>query len=296
MDIRVLGYFLAVAREGSILGAAEALHMTQPPLSKQMKDLEEELGKQLFIRGNRKITLTEEGMILRKRAEEMVELMEKTKSEIRSSNEIISGDIYIGGAETEGMRLVAKSIERMLRDYSNINFHFYSGHAEDVTERLDRGLMDFGVLIEPADLRKYDFIKLPAYDIWGLLMRKDSPLAAQEVVRPQDLLPHPIIISNQAMVRNEISGWMGGDYENLHIVATYNLLFNATLLVQEGVGYALCLDKIANTSSDSSLCFRPLEPKLEVGLDIVWKKYQVFSTASERFLQRLQEDFSSNQL
>lgn len=291
MDIRTLQYFLAVARAESISAAAEFLHMTQPPLSRQLKELETELGKQLFIRGNRKITLTEDGMILRKRAEEIVTLMEKTKAEVSSSSENITGDIYIGGGETEGIRLIAKTIRTMQQQYEHIRFHIFSGQAEDVAERIDNGLLDFGIFVEPADLSKYDFIKLPATDIWGLLMRKDSHLAAKKTVVPKDLLDIPLLISNQAMVKNEISGWQGGDFDKLNIAATYNLLYNASLMVEEGVGYALCLDQIIKTPETSPLCFRPLEPKLEVGLDIVWKKYQVFSKASKKFLEHLQKEY-----
>lgn len=287
MDIRILEYFLAVAREESISGAAEALKMTQPPLSRQLKGLEEELGIQLLIRGNRKITLTEEGLLLRKRAEEIIDLMEKTKAEITTSDNI-SGDIYIGGAEAEGVRFIAQKMKELQEEYPNIHFHFYSGHAEDIIERLDKGLLDFGIFVEPSDLSRYDFIKLPDKDIWGVLMRKDSPLAAKSSIASEDLLGIPIINSNQAMVRNEMSGWMGGDYEKLNIVATYNLLYNASLMVEEGVGYALCLDKIIKTGEDDPLCFRPLKPKLEVGLKLAWKKYQVFSKPSRMFLEKLQ--------
>lgn len=289
MDIRVLKYFLAVAREENITKAAEVLHISQPPLSRQLKDLEDELGKQLFIRGKRKITLTEEGLVLRKRAEEILELLEKTRAELSAADDGVSGDVYIGGAETDGIRTIAKTMKALLRDYPQVRFHFFSGNAESVTERLDKGLLDFGILLEPADMTKYDFTKLPGTDVWGVLMRKDSPLARQACVKPRDLFGLPVIVSNQVMVKNEISGFLSGKYEKLNIVATYNLLFNAALMVEEGVGYALCLDKIINTSADSALCFRPLEPKMEVGLNIVWKKYQVFSKPARIFLERLQK-------
>jgi len=292
MEIRVLRYFLAVAREETISAAAETLHVTQPTLSRQLMDLEEELGKKLFIRGNRKNTLTEEGMILRKRAEEVIELLDKTRAEVSASSDDVSGDIYIGGAETDGIRFVAAMIRELRADYPQIVFNISSGNAEDVTERLDRGLLDFGVLLDPADMSKYDYIKLPGLDAWGVLMRKDSPLAAKKTVKPRDLYGLPLIISNQSMVKNEISGWLGGKYSKLNIVATYNLLFNASLMVEEGVGYALCLDKIIRISENSDLCFRPLEPRLEVGLNIIWKKYQVFSKPSKIFIERMQERLS----
>lgn len=290
MELRVLRYFLAVTREETISGAAEALHVTQPTLSRQMMDLEEELGKTLFLRGKRKISLTEEGMFLRKRAREIVDLVEKTETAFSAPEENIGGDVYIGGGETDAMRLIARAAHRLQAAYPHISYHLFSGNAEDVSERLDRGLVDFGVFIEPADLSRYDFIKLPATDVWGLLMRKDSPLAANKTIQSGDLAGLPLLCSRQSMVKNEISGWMGDGYDKLNIITTYNLVYNASIMVEEGMGYALTLDKIIRTSGDSLLCFRPLEPKLEVGLDIAWKKYQVFSRAAEKFLEYLQED------
>ena len=294
MDIRVLQYFLAVAREASITKAAESLNMTQPPLSRQLKELEDELGKQLFIRGSRRITLTEEGMILRKRAEEMIELMEKTKTEVSSSGEKISGEIYIGSGETEGIRLIAKTAEKIRRKHPDIFFHLFSGNAEDVTERLDRGLLDFGILIEPADIKKYDFIKLPAKDRWGLLLRRDHPLAAKSGIEPKDLQGLPLIASRQSLAHNELSGWLGKQYESLQIVTTYNLIYNASLMVEEKVGCALCLDHIIPEYENSPLCFRPLEPPIEVSLDIVWKKYQVLTKPASLFLNMLQKEIKSH--
>ncbi len=275
MDIRVLQYFLTVAREGNITRAAEILHMTQPPLSRALMDLEQELGKQLLIRGSRKITLTEEGLILRKRAEEMIELMEKTKTEITSSNENVSGDIYIGGGETEGFRIISKAAERVRAKHSGIHFHLFSGNAADVTE--------------PADIRKYDFIRLPAKNKWGLLLRRDHKLAEKEYIVPADLDNIPLIASRQSMAHNELSGWLGKEYESLNIIATYNLLYNVSLMVEENVGCALSIDGIITQHENSPLIFKPLEPKVEVGLNIVWKKYQVFSKAAEVFLKEIQE-------
>lgn len=292
MDIRVLQYFLAVTREASITKAAESLNMTQPPLSRQLKELEDELGKQLLIRGNRKVTLTEEGMILRKRAEEMVALIEKTKSEIISSGENISGRIYIGGGETQGIRLIAKVAEKIQKTHPNISYHLFSGNADDVTERLDQGLLDFGILIEPADIKKYDFIKLPAKDRWGLLMRRDHPLAVKQGIKSEDLHGIPLIASRQSLAHNELFGWLGKQYESLHIVTTYNLLYNASLMVEENAGCALCLDNIIPEYDNSPLCFRPLEPQITVGLNIVWKKYQVFTKPASLFLNMLQEEIA----
>ncbi len=289
MELRVLRYFLAVAREETISGAAEAVHITQPTLSRQMMDLEEELGKTLFLRGKRRILLTEEGVFLRKRAQEILDLVEKTESAFNAADKNIVGEVWIGGGETDAMRLIARAARDLQAKHPHISYHLFSGNAEDVAERLDRGLVDFGIVVEPADLSKYDFIKLPVTDIWGVLMRKDSPLAEKQAIRPEDLLELPLLCSRQPMVRNEISGWMGTNYEKLHIVTTYNLLYNASLMVEEGMGYALCLDKIIRTSEEGPLCFRPLEPRLEVGLDIVWKKHQVFSKAAAEFLSHLQK-------
>lgn len=294
MDIRVLRYFLAVTREESISGAAESLHMTQPTLSRQLMDLEEELGKKLLIRGNRKITLTEEGLLLRKRTAEILDLVEKTEAELTAPDEVVSGDIYIGGGETDAMRLIAKIATELQKSCPDIRYHLFSGNADDVTERLDKGLLDFGILIEPADMKKYDYIRMPAVDTWGLVMPKDCPLASHAAIQPEDILDIPIITSRQTMVGNELSGWLGKDFEKLNVVATYNLVYNAALLVEEGLGYVLTLDKLVNTSENSSLCFRPLKPKMEAHLNIVWKKYQVFSGAAERFLNRVQEAFHSS--
>lgn len=292
MEIRVLQYFLAIAREESISGAAEYLHITQPTLSRQMKDLEEEFGKQLFIRGNRKITLTDDGMLLRKRAEEIINLVDKTQIEMNSSNNQLNGDIYIGGGETEGLQLITKIIKEMQNEHPQVKFHLYSGNASDVSERLDKGLIDFGLVIKPANIYKYDYIDLPATDVWGVLMRKDSPLAKLDKITVNDIKNLPVICSRQALSENETKQWFGKDYDNLNIVSTYNLLYNASIMVQEGIGYAITIDKLINTSGDSPLCFRPLEPRSEVGLAFVWKKYQIFSKPAQHFLTMIQKEYS----
>ena len=204
MDIRVLQYFLAVAREESITKAAERLRMTQPPLSRQLKDLEEELGKQLLIRGSKKVTLTEDGMLLRKRAEELVDLMEKTKAELTSSNENINGDIHIGCGETEAISFLAKAAWDLQQKHPLIHYHIYSGDAEHVMERLDKGLIDFGLLVGPVDVTKYDYIRLPLKDTWGILMRKDSSPADKDSIIAEDLWDKPLIISHQTSINGEI--------------------------------------------------------------------------------------------
>lgn len=289
MDIRVLQYFLAVAREESITKAAETLRMTQPPLSRQLKDLEEELGKQLLIRGSKKVTLTEDGMLLRKRAEELVDLMEKTKAELTSSNENINGDIYIGCGETESISFLAQAAQELQKKHPLIHYHIYSGDEERVMERLDKGLIDFGLLVGASDISKYDYIKLPQKDLWGVLMRKDSPLAEKENICAEDLWDKPLIVSHQTSTNTEMFRWLKSDISKLNIVTTYDLVYNAAQFVKKGFGYVIALDKLINTTGDSNLCFRPLYPALEAELCIVWKKYQVLSRASNTFLQQLQQ-------
>lgn len=289
MDIRVLQYFLAVAREESITKAAETLHMTQPPLSRQLKDLEEEVGKQLLIRGSKKVTLTEDGMLLRKRAEEMIALMEKTKSELSSSDENINGEVYIGGGETDAISFFAQAAGNLQRKHPLIHYHIYSGDSERVLERLDKGLIDFGLLVGQVDIEKYDYMKLPISDMWGVLMRKDSPLADKESICAEDLWDKPLILSHQASCNSEMFSWLKMEPSKLNIVLNYDLIYNASLFVKKGLGYAIALDKIINTTGDSELCFRPLYPSMTADLCIVWKKYQVFSRASNAFLQELQK-------
>ena len=291
MELRVLRYFLAVAREESISKAAEFLHITQPTLSRQIMDLEEEVGRKLFVRGGRRMVLTEDGKFLRSRAQEIVSLADRTADALRSTEEQLSGDIRIGGGETQGMRLVARAVRRLRAAHPHVSCHLFSGNAADVMERLDNGLVDFGVFIEPADLSRYEYVRLPVMDRWGLLMRGDSALARKASVSPEDLGEIPLIVSRQTLVANEIAGWLGESFDRLNVVATYNLLYNASLLVEEGVGSALCLDGIIRCC-EGPLVFRPLEPKLKVGLALAWKKYQVFSRAAEKFLAVLQKEMS----
>ena len=295
MEIRVLRYFLTIAREGSITSAAEQLHITQPTLSRQIKDLEDELGQKLFHRSSHSMKLTQEGFIFRQRAEEIIAMVDKTSAEFLSMDKPLAGDIYIGGGETLAVSLIADLIAELRTEYPDIHYHLYSGNEADVTERLDRGLLDFGILVQPADLTKYDCIHLPAEDIWGVVMRKDSPLAQKNKITRADLLDLPLIMSRQVLVTkskgNDFIDWFGEDFDKLNIVTTFNLMYNAALMVKAGVGYAVSIDGIVNTDSESDLCFRPLIPKMTSGLDLIWKKYQAFSPAAEMFLERLQERF-----
>ena len=298
MELRVLRYFLGVADTGSMTGAARALHVTQPTLSRQIKDLEEELGLQLLIRKSHRVTLTSEGMLLRKRAEEIISMVDKTKSEFSSMEGTISGDIYIGGGETQAIRDIAEIIRDLRLSCPGVHCHLYSGNEEEVTERLDKGLLDFGILIQPADISKYNYINLPGRDIWGVIMRKDSPLASKKQIEKNDLMKLPLICSRQAISAhlsgNKFADWFGDDFDKLDIVTTFNLVYNAAVMVKAGVGYALSLDKLADTSADSDLCFRPLYPRLESGLNLIWKKYQIFSPAADLFLKEVQDRFQTD--
>lgn len=289
MELRVLEYFLAVAREQSISGAAEALHLTQPTLSRQLRDLEEELGKQLFVRGSRRVTLTEDGMLLRRRAEEIVDLVRKTQREVTNADELISGEICVGTGETDGVRLLARVTRRLQAQYPDIRLHIVSGDASAVFEQLDRGLLDFGLVLGNVDEKKYDTIELPAKDVWGVLMRKDCVLARKGEVRAEDVRGLPLIMPQQETRQNMLyNRFLRCEPSELNVVAIYNLIFNASLLVDEGVGYAVTLDRLINTGGESPLCFRPLAPHLEIGMSIVWKKYQVFTKAATKFRETLE--------
>ena len=291
MELRLLEYFLAVAREQNITAAAKALHISQPALSTQLKNMEAELGKKLLIRGvkgSRKVILTEEGMILRKRAEEMLLLMRRTEEEITGFDETIAGNVFIGTGETEIVRLFAKASKKLQQKYPDIRYNISSGNAEYVLEYLDKGLIDFGLLFTEIDAQKYEAIPVPIKDTWGVLMRKNSPLAEKEMICPEDLWDKPLIVPQQKGDNAYLGRWLQREESELHIVATYNLLFNASLLVDEGLGYALCYNKLINTQG-SNLCFRPLSPQLVAPGFIVWKKYQVFSKAANIFLQYLRE-------
>ena len=291
MELRVLRYFLAVAREGNITSAAERLNITQPTLSRQMMDLEEELGVKLFKRGRRSrgITLSEAGMFLRKHAEEIVLLADKTEAAFSASDEAIAGDVYVAAGETDATRLLARAAQMIQKEHPQICYHISSGDGEYVEDELDKGVADFGVILGAVDQGKYDVLTLPVKDTWGILMSKDAPLAEKEVIRAEDLWDKPLIVSRQSNSRDRISQWLKKEPSELNIAAYYSLIYNASLMTEEGMGYTLALDKLINVSGDSGLCFRPIEPQLEVDVHLVWKKYQVFSKAAVLFLARLRQ-------
>jgi len=290
MEIRVLRYFLEVAREESITHAAARLHISQPTLSKQLKDLEGELGKRLFVRTNYSVRLTEAGMLLRKRAEDILVMVDKTAGEFRALDEEVGGDVHIGCAESDSIKYLAQCFKELRQSHPRIRYHLHSGDTEDITGRLDSGLFDFAFLVEPPNLSKYNYLEVPAADTWGVVMRKDAPLAQKEQIRIDDLIGLDLICSEQAM-QVDIPRWCGEKADLLNLTGTVNLVYNGVVFVREGLGYLLSFDKLADTGPDSELCFRPLAPALETKMYVVWKKYQMFSPAAERLLAEMKEWF-----
>lgn len=291
MEIRVLNYYLTIAREGSLTAAANVLHITQPTLSRQIKELEAELGKKLFVRSNYKMLLTEEGQIFRKRAEDIMEMVNKTFLEFQAMEESeISGDIYIGAGETDKIEYIVQLIKKLHEIYPGIRYQFYTGNLPDIEEHLDRGLIDFGLVFQKFNADKYNYIVLPSTDRWGVLMRKDSPLAEKTKITPKDLIHLPLICSRQA-ADAEIANWFGNDFKYTDIFSTYDLLYNPSHLVRAGVGYAIALEGIIHTSGDSPLCFRPLSPSLKSNIILLWRKNAVFSKPASIFYNYLMQEF-----
>ena len=294
MEIKELRYFIAVAECGSISKAAEKLFTTQPNLSRQLMKLEEETGQKLLIRGNKKSELTEAGRLLYKRATEITELVDRTHSELRLDGDEVFGTVCVGGGESYAVGLIAKAAKEVSDMFHGIKFDFFSGDTDAVTEKLDKGLIDFGILIEPSNLEKYNSLRLPLTDKWGILMRKDSPLSEKEYITKEDLNGLPLLFSVHSFKKNNVTAWFCKDLDKLNVVATYNLIYNASLMVEQGMGYAVGLKGIINTSGDSTLCFRPFFPILETHLDVAWKKNGELSKASKIFLERLISDLSEN--
>lgn len=284
MELRVLKYFLAVAREENITRAAALLHLTQPTLSRQLMQLEEELGVQLFHRSRYHIVLTDEGMLLRRRAQELVDLAEKTEREFACRETELMGEISIGAGETRSMSFLSRAMVSFRTLYPKVTFRIFSANADDVKERLDMGILDMGLLTEPVDVGKYAFCRMQEKDLWGVLVRTDSPLAAMEAVTPQDLEDVPLLISGREIVQRELASWFGERWEKLQIAATFNLVLNAANMVRCGVGTALCVD--LNTAFDD-LRFLPLSPRMETGTVLVWKKDQILTPAVEAFHQHI---------
>lgn len=288
MELRVLRYFVEVARVKSLTKASYKLHVTQPTLSKQLKELELELGQKLFLRGNYNITLTKEGELLYKRALDILELVDLTVNEFKELKTFKGGNVSLGCAESEGISLLAKVAKYLQLDYPNFRLNLYSGNLETVSERIDKGLLDFAVVVQNVDYSKYAYLELPSKDTWGLIVRKDSSLANKKNIMLEELLGLPLIVSRQGAT-NEMPAWLQKNYERLNIVATYDLIFNASLLVKEGIGYALGFDKLVNTSSESELCFIPIFPTIYSPMRLIWRKGEDLTKAANLFLNRIKD-------
>ncbi len=283
MEFRVLQYFLAVTREGNISAAAQSLNLSQPSLSRQLKDLEDELGAKLFIRGNRRIELTEEGLILRKRAGEIMQLVELTESEISEVKNNISGTLSIGAGESLSMHRITGVFRRLKENYPDIRLNVVSGDTEDLQDRLDRGLLDFALIFTDFDRNAYHHLTLEEKEIFGVIMRKDDALAENEYITVKDLYDKPLIVSRA----NGLDIFSGSQARKLQVAATYNLLYNASLMVEDGIGVAISFDGLVDTSENSSLCFRPLYPEISVSPSLIWKRHQKLSIISQLFIKQL---------
>ncbi len=291
MEIRVLRYFLEIAREGNMTRASKYLHVSQPALSKQMKELETELGKKLFRRGSSSVRLTNEGMLLRKRAEDILEMVDKTTDEFHSLDDISGGEVKIGCAESYQIKYLARSIQKLKKKYPLLRYHLSSGNTEQVTERLDKGLFDFALIVEPPDLSKYNYLEVPEANRWGVMMRSDDRLAEKEKICVEDLSGLDLITSQQAM-QVDIPRWCGEKADMLNLSGSINLFYNGSVFAREGLGYLLTFEHLAEAGPESGLCFRPLDPPLETKMYVIWKKYQVFTPIAEQLLEQLKTDLS----
>ena len=287
MELRVLQYFLVVAREENITKAASLLHITQPTLSRQLMSLEEELGVKLFRRGKHSIVLTEDGMLLRRRAQEIVDLAEKTAKELMHGEEAVSGEISIGCGEPQNMKPLAEIMASFQQKYPDVSFHIYTAIADDVKERLENGTLDMGLLLEPVEISRYHYVRRPLKEKWQVLMRRDSRLAKREKIRPEDLVGVPLIMARRQSVRNQLENWFGYDREKLRIVSTCNIShYNQSVMVESGIGVALVMDFSCN---QETLCMRPFDPKIESGCVLVWKKNLALSPVLKRFIEYTKE-------
>ena len=281
MELRVLRYFLMIAREENITHAARLLHVTQPTLSRQIQDLEEELGAKLFVRSNHRIILTPDGLLLRRRAQEIVDLVDRTRRDFDRQYEELAGEVAIGSGETRSVSVLADILSAFRRQYPKVSYRFYSGNADHIKERIENGTLDIGLLPEPVDIARYEFLRIPVMEEWGVLTREDSPLGKLEAIRPQDLAGRPLMVSGRELVQNELANWLGANANQLHILIRYNLLYNVAMLVKSGFGDALC---IRLDCDYPGLRFVALQPPLLLGSVLVWKKQHVASPAVEAFI------------
>lgn len=294
MEIRVLKYFLAVAREGNITKAAEILHITQPTLSRQLMQLEDELGAALFERGKRKIILTEAGMLLKRRAEEIISLSEKTEMEISYQDNEVSGDIVLACGITEATKTMGQYIQKFKSIYPDVSFHVRNGNSDFIIENIDNGLVDIGFVLEPVNLEKLNFLRMNKVERYGILTKKDSFLAQKEYIVPEDLKDVPLINTSRRETQNQFKKWMGSDYHQLNFVAVSELTTTAAILVSNNIGHAIVVEGSINFAADEGLCFRPFYPELTTTSLIVWKKYQSFGFTVSKFIDFIEKEIKEN--
>lgn len=292
MELRNLKYFLAVAREENMTRAAEQLYVTQPTLSKALKALEDELDTKLFTRHSFSIRLTDEGMLLRDRAEDLLSMAEKIEKEFMSLDDITGGELFLGLAESCQIRYIAAAIKALKKKYPKLQYHITSGDTEQVADKLQKGLLDFVVLAEEPDPHRYDFLEFPEADKWGLVFPMNDPLSEKDAVTVNDLIGLPLFCSGQAW-DNEVKSWAGNSFTSLHLEGSFRLSYNGSVFAKAGLGYLLTFDGLIDTSPDSGLVFVPLSPLLETKLYLVWKKYQPLTPIAERFLKQIGLDFGT---
>lgn len=289
MDLRLLEYFLAVAKVGNITKAAEQLHVTQPTISRQLTDLEESLGTQLLIRGKRQVTLTDAGVLFQQRAEEILSLMDKTRRDLLDQNDLLGGTVALGCVESCASRMLPEVLGQFSKLHPKVRYELYSADGDDIREKLDRGELDFGVLLEPVEAAKYDYIRLPYWETWGVVLRQDDPLAQKEAIGKEDILSIPLIPPRREIVQDNIAGWFGVERSQLNIFAGHNLVTNATLLAKAGLGYPVCVGGSFEIRGGENLCFRPFTPERTTGHVLAWKKNRVFHSAAACFREYIQE-------
>lgn len=297
MEIRVLRYYLAVVKEESILRAAEVLHITQPSLSRQLAQLEAELGAKLFNRGNRHITLTDEGILLKRRAEEIIALADKTEKEFAAlgNGEEVAGTVTVGAGEIRSVSRLSALMYEFNRKYPKVNFSFYSGTADAIKDRLDKGILDFGLLLEPVDFGKYEYLSMGIREDWVVLMRPDSPLAEKQAITRSDLIGQRLILPSRRIVQKELAAWFGDAFDENNVVVSKNLMNNGALMVEQGLGYAIGVENVPSMYDPKRFCYRKLSPEISTGSVLAWKKHQAFGKASSKFLDFVTESLQTAQ-
>ena len=292
MDLRLLEYFLAVAKTGNITKAAEQLHITQPTISRQLMELEGMMGTPLMIRGKRQITLTDAGILFQQRAQEIIDLMDKTCRDIADQNDLVGGTVSIGCVESCVSRMLPEALEKYSALHPKVSYEIYSADGDDIREKLDRGELDFGILLEPVEAAKYDYLRLPYWETWGIVMRKDDLLAEKNAIGKEEVLSIPLILPRREIVQDNIAGWFEVERNRLNIFAGHNLLNNAALLVEAGLGYAVCVGGAFEIRGGENLCFVPFTPERNTGHVMTWKKNRVFHSAASQFRDYIRENIA----